>query len=97
MFMPAFITIFAFDSLSFLEFIIHLIPTIILVGILLVAWKKPLIGGPIYILIGAYYFFMTRFKAHYLTYILLVGPILITGVLFLREGIKNKQIHLKKK
>ena len=90
-FMAAFITLFAFDSLSVLEFIIHLVPTIVLVGVLLVAWRWPLIGGPVYFAISILYLIMTRLQLELLTYVIMLVPILLAGVLFLREGITTKK------
>lgn len=56
-----FISLFALDAFGhgnpfwnqIVDFLMHLIPSFILVGILLLAWKKEVIGGVIFILIGS--------------------------------------------
>ena len=60
------ISIFALDSfgksIPFIEaivgFLIHLIPTYIMIAILLIAWKWELVGGILFILPGLFYFFL---------------------------------------
>ncbi len=49
----AFITLFAFDASSFVGFLIHLLPTLIFSGCLVIAWFKPKIGGILFAFAGA--------------------------------------------
>lgn len=96
-----FISIFAFDVFDgkelmlkqLMAFFIHLIPSFILLAVLLIAWKRPLPGGWLFILadivlsifLGAY-----REMAGLLT---LSVPILITGILFIISNRFLKQIY----
>lgn len=86
-----FLSLFALDSFdythSFLQiitnFLLHLIPSLLLAGCLLVAWKYRILGGLLFIVIGlvfTVYFGTFRNTSNFLTISL---PPLITGVLFI--------------
>ncbi|KAA3639764.1 MAG: hypothetical protein DWQ02_03120 [Bacteroidetes bacterium] len=55
-----FISLFALDAFNpelplgkqFLDFLMHMIPSFVLILVLLLAWKKEVIGGIIFIIIG---------------------------------------------
>ncbi len=47
-----FISLFALDTPFGIGFLIHLIPSFILIGCLIFAWFKPKIGGILFILAG---------------------------------------------
>jgi hypothetical protein len=94
-----FLTLFGLDEFSgdapFLEelggFIIHSIPSIILVLILLVSWKKPLIGGSLFILfsiVSTLFFRTYRFPS---TFLLLTFPFLLAGLLFVLFDLAAKK------
>mgnify|MGYP001030622112 CR=1 FL=1 len=89
-----FISLFALDAFAvdkpFLEqvagFLIHLIPTAVVVAALVIAWKHSLIGGGLFLLIGAAYVFQTLYQSWSVA--LTFGGIpLLTGLLFLLEGL----------
>lgn len=104
----AFVSLFAFDSfspdLSFWEqmggFLIHLIPSFILMGILILAWKKERVGGIIFIILGtilSVVLFAHNYKVNNsiwtsLLVILAISiPFVIVGVLFLvSDKLKKK-------
>lgn len=48
----ALITMFVFDSEDFIGLLIHLIPTLIFLVCLVIAWLKPKIGGILFALAG---------------------------------------------
>ncbi|OGY47308.1 MAG: hypothetical protein A2840_01675 [Candidatus Buchananbacteria bacterium RIFCSPHIGHO2_01_FULL_47_11b] len=85
-----FISLFALDVFgefnswqkTALALFMHLIPSIALVGLLIVAWYKKRIGGVIFVIIGICFGF--AFDAfQYLTgFLLLVLPLWIVGILF---------------
>lgn len=62
-------------------FLIHLIPSFILIGLLLVAWKKEEAGGILFILIA--FFMFAFFRNPFWTNIALFGPLVVIGILFL--------------
>jgi hypothetical protein len=90
-----------------LAFIIHLIPSFVLIGILILAWKKEFIGGIIFITLGIVlspYLYIHNFRMNHSVGLTLsvisifIVPFIITGVLFLINYFKEKrnnkiQIH----
>ena len=74
-------------------FIIHLIPSYILIALLIVAWKWELIGGIIFMLIGLGFapsiYIINHNRNHFsvsqslIDVLMINGPIIIVGILFL--------------
>ena len=96
----AFISLFALDVFTagapFLQILaallIHLIPTFILLIVLWIAWKRPAIGGPLFILAGLAYIFVAR-EQTFLTYLLITGIPVLIGLLFLAGFfVEKKQV-----
>ena len=92
-----FIFLFSFDvfdeKADFLKtlagFLIHNIPTIILIVILILSWKWSWIGGISFIGIGIFYiFWFSRGVKYPIIYL----PLLITGILFLLDWLLRKNI-----
>lgn len=103
-----FISLFALDSFSsdltiwqqIGAFLIHLIPSFILIALLIVAWKWEFIGGIIFTLIGLGFspvIFMHNYKMnqsvwHSLEVILIITmPFVIVGILFILSHNKKKK------
>ncbi len=86
-----FISLFALDSFGgdvpvlhqIIGFIIHLIPSFVLVAILILAWKKPQIGGIIFLGIGCAFTIFFNTYEHLLNFLLISCPVFIIGILFL--------------
>jgi hypothetical protein len=105
----AFLSMFAMDSFSpdctlwqnIMAFVIHLVPSFILIALLIVAWKWELIGGVIFTIIGLgispfiyiHNFRMDQSAGKGLVAVLLVTmPFVIVGILFIvSHFMKNKQ------
>lgn len=102
-----FVSIFAFDSFSsnnsiwkqLLEFLIHLIPSYILLIALLIAWKFELIGGIIFIIVSlgfAPFIFFHNYQMNHsigisLGVIMMINfPFLLAGFLFILDYRKQK-------
>jgi hypothetical protein len=87
-----FISIFALDAFEegmplweqIIGFLIHLVPTYILIAFLLVAWKFPLAGGLLFIGIGIFYILFAR-NFNPFTYLIISGPAILTGALFIAQ------------
>lgn len=83
-----FVSIFAFDVFEMGGsswqkiggFLIHLIPSFLLLIALFVAWKKELIGGILFIILGILVVFRTN---SILSALPIIIPSLIIGILFL--------------
>ncbi len=92
-----FIGMFSLDSFdgkhSFSEmllgFLIHNIPTFILLIILIVSWKKALLGAVLFLLasISMFLFIKIRYFSYFL---LLIAPLLLLSILFLIDWYINK-------
>lgn len=86
-----FIALFAVDVLNagtdfwttIGAFVMHLIPAAFLVGVLLVAWRSDLLGGLLYLALGAGYVFATGGQMEPSTYLLITGALFFLGALFL--------------
>lgn len=100
-----FISIFALDVFSegynFLGIIlalwIHLIPTYILISALLVACKWERFGGILFIILGLFYIYMFWSRTQLLSYIIISGPLIPIGILFILSSLKKKEPSKKKK
>lgn len=104
-----FVSLFALDSFNsektlfkqIQEFLIHLIPSVVLLGILILAWKKELIGGILFILIGLVFspwLFIRNYQINHsvwtsLEVVLLISvPFIVVGLLFILSFKKKKSI-----
>lgn len=85
-----FISMFALDVFSegygFLEVLLalfmHLLPSFIFLGILLISWKWELIGGILFIFLSLFTLFFFN-QADMVTFLIMTGPLLFIGVLFI--------------
>ncbi len=74
----------------------HLIPSIVLVSILLIAWKWELVGGVIYIIMGIVFTLFFKTYTELLGFFLISLPWIIVGILFIVNHFKsNKNIKSK--
>jgi len=104
-----FISLFALDSFSpdltiwqqLGSFLIHLIPSFLLLALLIVAWKWEFIGGIIFTLIGLGFsplIFVHNYKMNQSVWISLFNvfvitlPFIISGILFILSHFKKKKI-----
>jgi len=103
-----FVSLFAFDAFtseeSFMvqlgDFILHIIPSLVLLFLLIVSWKKELLGGIIFMLIGlgfSPYVFKVNYNMNHSFWISLgiimtkTIPFFIVGVLFIVSYFKKKK------
>lgn len=61
----------------------HLIPNFGLILILIIAWKKQVIGGILYLLLGFIFTFFFKTYQEITTLILVSGPLFLIGTLFI--------------
>ncbi len=61
---------------------IHLLPSLVILLFLWIAWKNPIIGGLLFILVGIAYIIEAGGQA-FLTYLLIAGIPILIGLLFL--------------
>jgi len=69
--------------------------TLIALGATILAWKRPKIGGWIFVLLGLGLMYLLFFRQQWRDGIIVGGILLLTGILFLiegfRKGNKNKE------
>jgi hypothetical protein len=94
-----FLMLFSVDTFSgdapFLKklggFLIHSIPSLVLLLVLLIFWKKPLISGSLFILFGvAFALYFNTFRV-LSTFLLTTSPFLLVGIIFVWLGLKAKK------
>ena len=83
-----FLGLFALDAGSPTGFLVHLLPTLILLGVVALAWRRPWLGALAFALLAVLYAVSTRRIDWFLA---IGGPMLIVGALYLaswhwREG-----------
>lgn len=105
-----FVSLFALDSFDskltawqqIIGFLIHLIPSFILMGFLLVAWKWEKAGGIIFIVIGVIFsiiVFRMNYKMNQSVWMSIgiitsiTFPFVIAGMLFIVSYLKKKSIN----
>ena len=95
-----FISIFALDALQdqywVIALYIHLIPTYILVLVILFAWRWPLPGGLLFWSLGFFYLYMTGGKMNPFTYLIMLTPLFLAGLLFIMQDILGRKYASKK-
>jgi hypothetical protein len=87
----AFISLFAMDVFGegrgFWEtafaLLMHLIPTLAIIGVLVVSWQREWIGGILFIVLGLSYVTWAWGRFPVATHLLIAGPLVVTGILFL--------------
>lgn len=85
----AFLGLFALDAFApgtpparaLVDFAIHLVPAAVLLGIVVLSWRWPWIGGIAFVLLAGAYALSVRFRPDWT--LLISGPLLAVGVLFL--------------
>ena len=93
-----FISIFALDAFgegipvleAIIGFVIHLVPTYIVVAILLIAWKWEWVGGVLFILAGTFYLVKAH-NQHWTALLLIGGPPILIGILFITSFLLSKK------
>ncbi len=86
-----FISLFALDifteGYSFLELIVglfmHLIPTFVLIGLTVLAWKKEKIGGIAFLILAVGFTVFFNTYRELITFLLISGPVFLVGILYL--------------
>jgi hypothetical protein len=91
-----FISLFALDSFTggfwfgLLGFLIHLIPSFILIVFLLIAWRYKLTGGAIFILLSIIFTIFFRTYEDLIVFLIISLPLLIIGILFIIDYLMSR-------
>jgi len=88
----AFFALFILEGVSpsfgWQDGLMHGLVTIVVLGMTVVAWKWPKIGGWFFVALGVYYLVMVFNNEYWSGLIIGIIP-LLTGILFLIEGFKK--------
>lgn len=92
-----FISLFALDVFSAgfnwpgtaIALFIHLIPTFLLIACLAVAWKRGVIGGSLFLAVGILFTLWFTTYRRLDVFLLISGPLLLIGALFIISGLKR--------
>ena len=99
----AFISIFALDAvqpdqgfwLSLAGLFVHLVPTILVLLTLLVAWRWEWTGALLFIALSPFYLLWSWGQFGWPTYAVIAGPPLCIGLLFVADGLyRHTPVHL---
>jgi hypothetical protein len=71
--------------------LMHLIPTVIFLVILGIAWRWERIGGILFILLGLLYITLFWDPDQLPAYLLISGPLFLAGIFFLLDGYIRKE------
>ena len=82
------------DKFSWTGLFMHLLPSLVLLVILGISWMQEKIGGILWILAAIAYIVITWGKVDWLAYLVMAGPVLVIGLLFLWP--KNEIVHMPK-
>ena len=99
-----FISLFALDVFSgghslfkmMLAFLIHLIPTWIIIFTIIISWKREWVAAMVFIILGVAYIIMAWGKFPFSVYLLISGPLFIIGILYWLNWIESGSQRLSK-
>lgn len=97
-----FISLFALDVFgagygfwqTIVAFLIHLVPTALILIALAVAWRWEWIGAILFMALGAWYVIMAWGKFPWITYLLVAGPAFLIGGLFAVNWLLRRELRL---
>ena len=97
----AFLGIFALDAFSegiplphvLGDFLIHLLPALVLLGTVAIAWHREWVGAVVFVAAAAWYSFIAR---RHLDWVLgVAGPLLVVGALFAWSWRHHDELHAR--
>jgi len=76
-----------------LALLMHLIPTGIVLVVLAVSWRWERIGAILFMALGIWYLLTAWGRFHWSAYVVISGPLLLIGVLFLASWLNRTRIQ----
>lgn len=94
----AFLALFALDVFGEYETVgetlialfMHLIPVLLLLVATALAWRWPLVGGALFLILGIASIFFFGTYRHIVTFALVSLPVLVLSLLFLWDGLRAR-------
>jgi hypothetical protein len=91
-----FMSVFALDVFGEYKFpqvllalLMHLIPALVLIGITVLAWKKPFIGGIVFLVLAGIFTIFFKLYKDPISFLIIGIPTIITGILFILNRKQN--------
>ncbi|HET7219248.1 MAG TPA: hypothetical protein VFJ02_14425 [Vicinamibacterales bacterium] len=96
-----FLGLFALDAFApgkpiahaLIDFAVHLLPAAVVLTMVLVAWRRPWIGGVAFVLLAAAYALTVRFRVDWT--LAISGPLLTVGLLYLWSWRAHSHVHAR--
>lgn len=96
-----FLSLFAFDIFNqgygvretVQGLLIHLIPVFIVVAVLVLTWRRQWIGALLFPTLALSYPVLTQGRQHWSVYLVISGPLVLLGVLFILNWIYREQLQ----
>lgn len=95
-----FLSLFALDVFSeytgwdlLLALFIHLLPSLVLCGIVVISWKYDLVGTIIFLSFAIFYIIAVGLDRHWTWYAFISGPTFIIAILFLISWFQRKKFR----
>lgn len=100
-FFAVFLSLFALDvfdaGLGFwqtiLSLLIHLLPVYMIIIVLLIAWRREWVGAILFTILAVFYLVWAWGRFHWSVYVVICGPLLLLGVLFLVNWIYRAELR----
>ncbi|MFA6338462.1 MAG: hypothetical protein WCW87_00135 [Candidatus Paceibacterota bacterium] len=70
----------------------HLLLPIVLLLVLIISWKRDLVGAIAFFAFAIFYVYMVGLDRHWSWYVAISGPAVITGILFLLSRLRKRKI-----
>ena len=93
-----FMSMFAFDVFGeysglelLIAFFMHIIPSLVLIGILILAWRKEKVGGYMFITLAVLFTIFFKLYKDIIVFLIIGLPVLLTGILFLLDYYRRKK------
>jgi len=80
-----------------LALLIHLLPTAVILGVLALSWQQEWLGAIIYIAMAILYIVRTWDKYNLNTYLVIVGPLILIGIMFMLNWLLRKKLEMSPK
>ena len=92
-----FLSLFALDVFgeysgweTILAFFIHLLPSFVLLGVVIIAWKHDLVGAVVFLAFAVFYIWMAGLDRPWSWYAGISGPAALVGILFLMSWFQKR-------
>jgi hypothetical protein len=99
--LAVFLSLFALDVFdehlgfwkTILALVMHLIPTWIVLGVLMVAWRWEWVGAVLFNILALAYLVMAWGRFHWSAYVMISGPLCVVGILFLLNWLHRVELR----